>query len=149
MSQEQRPAPVLESEDDILAYTHRQRKEIVKAIVKDGKVPVDDSKQLGALIQTLDGMSRDALTRKRIGVEEKSAQSQEANTAIMAQLLQSVTSQKPFQRDVTDVTPRAAPALPDSVPPPQTVEGETATAAPQLSYDTFVQQSSPMGGERV
>jgi hypothetical protein len=142
-----------DSDDEILAHSHELRKRIVKTITKDGtQIPVEDPRQMAALLQTLDGMDRQALGNKRIKVDEKANQTQEQAAGMIAQLLQKVTSQKPFELDVLDVEARevrAAPQLPADVPPPRLVEGETATVALQQDYDTFVAQTSPMlSGER-
>jgi hypothetical protein len=140
-----------DTDDEILAHSHELRKRIVKTITKDGtQIPVEDPRQMAALLQTLDGMDRQALGNKRIKVEEKANQTQEQAAGMIAQLLQKVTSQKPFEAiDVPAHEVRPAPQLPAEVPPPRLVEGETATVAPQQDYDTFVAQTSPnLSGER-
>lgn len=139
------PAPVVEREgdDEILAYSHQLRKKIVRDITDNGtKVPLDDKVRMTALIQTLDGMDRQALGNKRIKVEEKAGQSREQMAGTIAQLLQQVTGHRPFE--VVEVEAREAPTLPAEVPPPRLAEGETATVAPQQDYDTFMAQNSPL-----
>lgn len=133
---------VRESDDDILASAHDMRKRIVNKLTNNGTaIPVDDRAQLAALIQTLDGMDRQALGNKRIKVEEAANRTQEEAAGLISQLLQKVTSQKPFE--ATDVVAREVPALPASVPAPTLVDGETATTAPQQDYDSFQAQFSP------
>ena len=136
------PPPAM-NEDEVLDYTHQKRVEIVNALTEKG-VPKDDPKVLGALLQTLDGMDRSALGKKRIKVEEKANATQEQASGIIAQLLQKVTSANPYE--VQNAPARIAPTLPAAVPPPSLVEGETATVAPQQNYDSFVAQGAPSGG---
>lgn len=133
---------VRESDDDILARSHELRKRIVCTLTKDGtQIPVADPRQMQVLVQALDGMDRQALGNKRIKLEEQVNKTQEEAAGLIGALLQRVTSQKPFE--AIDVIAREAPTLPASVPPPRLVEGETATAAPQQDYDSFVAQTSP------
>lgn len=135
-----------EGDDDILAYSHRLRKKIVCDLTDNGtKVPVGDKAQMTALIQTLDGMDRQALGNKRIKVDEQANRTQEQSAAMIAQLLQKVTSRNPFEvLDVEAREVRPTPQLPSNIPAPRLVEGETATVAVQQDYDTFVAQTSPL-----
>lgn len=144
------PAEIQRDDDDsILAHSHELRKRIVNTLTDDGtKIPVADPRQMAALLQTLDGMDRQALGNKRIKVEEQANKTQEQAAGLIAGLLQKVTSQKPFE--AVGVVAREVPTLPADVPPPRLVEGETATVAVQQDYDSFVAQTSPLGvgGER-
>ena len=126
-----------ESEDDILDYVHGQRKRILDHVMGQ-KVP-DDPKMIGIALQTLDGMSRDALGKKRIKVDEKTNATAEAASGIIAQLLRQASGGTPFQTDKPVHRPDVV--LPADVPPPSLVEGETATVAPQGSFDDFTNSS--------
>lgn len=140
------PEPVVrESDDEILTHSHELRKRIVNKLTNNGTaIPVDDRAQMTALIQTLDGMDRQALGNKRIKVEEQANRTQEQAASTIASLLQAVTAQRPFEQAIP-VVAREVPTLPATVPPPQLVEGETAVTAQQHDYDSFQRLISPDG----
>lgn len=134
-------------DDQILASTHELRKRVVSTLTKNGtEIPVSDPKQMTALLQTLDGMDRQALGNKRIKVDEAANKTAEQNAYMIASLLQQVTSKKPFEvMDAAARERREPPTLPADVPAPQLVEGETATAAPSQDYESFMAPNSPNG----
>jgi len=136
MTQPTTSASPAETEDQILDYVHEQRKRIVDAVIPIASPVTNDPKMLGIALQTLDGMSRDALGKKRIKVEEQTNASQEAATGLIATMLRRMGDIKPFQSATPQ--PRSAPVtLPSDLPPPVLVEGETATIAAQSDYESF------------
>lgn len=144
MSSTQLPPPEVSPEDEVLAYTQGMRRRIVNKLTNDGKtIPGTESKDILILNQTLDSMDKAALGKMRIKVEEKANQTQEQAAGMIAQLLQKVTSQKPFE--VIEGVAREIPQLPESVPAPRLVEGETATVAAQQDFDTFTARFTPDG----
>ncbi len=130
-----------ESEDEILEYVHGQRKRILNAVMGE-KIP-DDPKMIGIALQTLDGMSRDALGKKRIKVEEQGNATAEQATGIISELLRKATGLAPFE--AAQPVSRPPVQLGGDVPPPTLVEGETATVAPQGSYESFTSNSAKSG----
>lgn len=131
-------AAEVSEEDRVLDFTQQKREAILEALMPKGVAQVADPKMLALTLQTLDGMDRSALGKKRIKVEEQGNATQEAAAGIIAQLLQRTTSTKPFEViDVASRQARPAPMLGTDVPPPRLVEGETATVAPQQSFESF------------
>lgn len=128
--------PVLVDEDDILAYTHQQRLHMLSKVIVNGALPEDPAAQKVA-VSLLKDMDAAALGRKRIKVEEKIADNQEAAAAVIAKVLGASASAKPYQLNATDVIARPAPELGAEVPPPRLVEGETAVASTQDSFESF------------
>lgn len=129
----------LEPEDDILAFTHTKRKQIVNDLMKDGKIPADqqDAKHL---ITVLADMDKAALGRKRIKVEERQNNNQEQMAGVVAMLLQRASGSAPYRAPIP--VERTIPTLGAEIPDPVLVDGETATTATQQDYETFVAKSS-------
>ena len=130
--------PTLEAEDDILAFTHQARKNIVGHLTKKG-VP-DDVEQQRILLSTLKDMDQSALGRKKIKVEEKQNDNQAAAASLISELLLAATNRR--THNVIDVTPnREIPVLGSDVPPPVLVDGETSDVGScQETFDSFTQR---------
>ncbi|MNU19600.1 hypothetical protein D3C71_78310 [compost metagenome] len=124
-----------ETDDDILNYVHGKRKQIVEGILPEVMAATTDPKNISLALQALDGMSRDALGRKRLQVEEKGANASGTAGAIIAQMLRQATGLRPFEVDVP--TQRPPVELGADVPRPVLVAGETDTVAPQGNYESF------------
>lgn len=124
-----------ETDDEILDYVHQQRKRIVTGILPEVIASTTDPKNVSLALQALDGMSRDALGRKRIQVEEKGANASGTAGAIIAQMLRQATGLKPFEVDTPSQRPPVE--LGADVPRPELVAGETDTVAPQGNYESF------------
>lgn len=129
--------PVLEDEDTILAQTHAVRKQVVGLLFKDGQLPVEpDDRKL--LMSTLKDMDASALGRKRIKVDEKANNNQEAAAGLIAQLLQQAQGTRPYQAAIP--VERDIPMLGDDIPVPTLVEGETSTNYIQETVGMFRQR---------
>lgn len=133
------PGPV--DDDAILDYTHAKRTDIVNALAPNGVVPIADPKQLGALLQTLDGMDRTALGRKRLKVEEGGNALQEQASKVIAELLTRMSGASSSSKWGEDPGGTKGlpplPVLPASIPPPVMVAGETTIGSIQGSYENF------------
>lgn len=135
--------PELPSEDSILAFVHHQRTKLVKEMCKDGKMP-GDTKDRVVLLAALKDMSSDALGRKKIQSDEKVGMS--AASGLIAKLLTATPNDA--KQGVTSPTFQP-PVLSSDVPPPELVEGETETNAPQQSYDAFVAKFPKAGDQHL
>jgi len=119
----------LPSENSVLAYTHHVRKKLIAQMMKDGVC--EDPK---VVLQALDGMDRQALTRARLQVDKETAQGVgQANQAVLAGLIRALKSEAPPLL----ATARTAPQLPSHILPPSLVEGETDTSPAQDTYTGF------------
>lgn len=128
---------MIDDDDQILQFTQGKRQEIVSKLTAKG-IPTDDSKQMQALLATLDGMDRVALGKKRIKADEGLAGANQAMAAgVIATLLQRAGSAgvRPFE--VLDAPPRTPPVLGSEIPDPVLVKGETDTVTQQMSYEAF------------
>lgn len=126
------------NEDTILNYTHTKRKIIVESLL--GKGVPDDPAVVKVALAALDGMSRDAIGRKRIKVEEKTNKNQESAAALIAQLLSSSQCNGIFKS--AESISRATPKLGTDIPAPVLVKGETSTIPLDITYDSFVSESN-------
>lgn len=127
---------VLENEDDILAYTHNHRKEIVKAMTADG-VPKDNA-DISLLLGALKDMDQSALTRKRIKSEEKVANLEAQSAELFSTLLVKGQIKGLYETDV--IENRVIPVLGDDMPPLTLVPGETDVGVSVETYDTFMER---------
>jgi len=126
--------PALVEEDQILAQTHAVRVAMVGELFKNNQLPLEpDDRKL--LLSTLKDMDASALGRKRIKVEEKANNNQEAAAGIIAQLLQQASGTRHRQAEAP--VEREIPMLGSDIPDPVLVDGETSTAYIQENVEMF------------
>ncbi len=124
----------VQPDDELLVTTQAQRMAIVAHLTK--KELPEDPAILKVLLQTLDGVDKQVLGKKRLQVDEAGHKSQENSAVILANVLRDASRIKPFM--VQTPVQRDAPKLGPEVPDPVLVDGETSTAPAQQSYDQFV-----------
>jgi hypothetical protein len=134
---------VIEKEDDILKFTQKARQQLVKSLMSKNIEDLNAS-QISLLTSSLDGMDRSALGRKRLQTDEAVGASNAMAAAIIARVLATPGAMTVGQGDGTER--RAIPTLPTEVPDPVVVPGEMESGAAQMSYDTFMAQSSTSAG---
>ena len=123
----------LENEDIILAFTHNKRKTIVDTLMAKG-VP-DDVETIKVLLSTLKDMDSQTLTRKRIKTDERTNDVQAQSAAVIAKILGSM----PSSGDMVNAEFRVIPTLPDHVPRPTLVDGETDLLPSTQTYSEFIE----------
>lgn len=144
MSEQTQVAEVV-NDDQVLDYTQGIRRQLIGHLTKDGKMPAD-LKEQSMLLQTLDGMDRVALGRKRIKVEEKANNNQAAMAGLVAHMLTNVRRGRGLNADGTPIAAagsapaRSAPVLSDSIPEPVLVPGETSAAPMRMSWEDFTSE---------
>jgi len=126
--------PEIPTDDHIFAYTHHQRKRIIKSLTKRG-IPEDHEYQK-VLLTTLKDMDASALGRKRIKMEEKGNAIQENAAALISQILSKTQNMSPYQ--TSNPVAKPAPTLPQTIPDPVLVDGETAIVGTQQSIESFL-----------
>jgi len=132
--------PEIPTDEHIFAYTHHQRKRIIKSITKRG-IPEDPEYQK-VLLTTLKDMDTSALGRKRIKVDEKLTSSQTQAASIISDILNKMQGVKLHVSNANANTP--APVLPAHIPDPVLVPGETSTSSKLQSVEVFLAEN---GGE--
>jgi hypothetical protein len=123
-------------EDEVLDFTQKVRRGVIKDLLKNGMVPGDNSDR-SLLTSMLDGLDRQAVGIKRIKAEEKAASGMSEASALAAQLLKEAGRTRIGGDDVVDVPVREVPTLGDDVPRPQLVPGETDISPRQSNYEEF------------
>jgi hypothetical protein len=140
--------PVLEDEDSVLAFTHAERKKILKKMTtgEDGSFTLpEDPAEKKAVISVLKDMDAAALGRKRIKVDERVADQTAGAAALIARVLGAASAAHPY-RSQTPIA-REAPVLGSEVPLPPMVEGEMAVVGgASETYDAFVARTQANGG---
>lgn len=111
-------APALDDEAD-LVFVRDQRKKIVSKLTKSG-VP-EDTRELSALLMTLDGIDKSALSRMRTKSMEKASGNVSAAASIIANMLGQIDPKKYRSLDNT----REIPTLPNSINELTLMDGET------------------------
>lgn len=136
---------VIDGEDNVLTYTQKKRQQLVTQMMgEDGEKLANLEKgDKMVVLAALDGMDRAALGRKRLKTDEKTAASQAAAAALIAQVLQAPGALQAGL--VIDGIARPVPQLPTSIPEPEVVPGEMDSDAAQMDFDTFMAQSQGPG----
>lgn len=122
------------SDDEILRYTQRTRKELVGKITEGG-MP-DDNKDRALLLHALSDMDQTAINNKRLGAQQKMADADRKALMIAAKLRQNLGNRNPFESDsgggrVIDIEP-------ERLPDPKVVDGETDIGIDSTNYDDFM-----------
>lgn len=115
---------------DILNKTQSIRQSMVTKLMKAGQVP-DDINSQRMLLEVVNSMDKSTMQKAKIKSEDKSNQNKEARAKVVAQLL--LEARK--RRQELPVLNKAE--LPESVPAPALVPGETDIGVQQLTYETF------------
>lgn len=128
--------PPLPSDDQIQAYVHAKRVQLVNEMMEDGKMPVEAKDRL-VMLSALKDMDSSAFNRKRLGVEQRANDQLAGSHALIAKLLTAMPNRMTHDLDPA-APPRQAPKLGPEYAPPELLEGEMAATLPQQDYATFV-----------
>lgn len=121
--------PAIEQDDIDLNYVRQKRIGLVDMITKEG-IP-DDSEKQQIMLKALSDMSKDAIAKKRIKSEEKIANGNSANTAMVAAFLARYNPNASRTTEVVGVIPNV------ELPKPDLVEGETDIKGTGESFVSF------------
>lgn len=144
---EEAPEPtefVLPAEESILAFTHHHRTKLVKVLSKSISGPdgMIDPDMMRVMLQTLDGMDRQTLTRVKVKADKENAAGvAQINAGVLAELLHRVPMGLPPLSGVLEH--RAMPELPDGLELPALTEGETDLVVAQDNYTNFMARLNP------
>lgn len=114
----------------LLTKTQAIRDQMVTNLMRAGKVP-DDLLAQKMLLDVVNSMDKSTLQKAKIKAEDKSNQNKEARAKAVSELLLEARKRRQ-SLPVVD-----AAELPESVPAPALVPGETDIGIQQLTYDTF------------
>lgn len=129
---------MLPNDDMILDETQTLRRKIVEDLTPNGEMP-NDPKQTVLLLQTLDSMDRQALTKKRLRVDGENADKAAAAELIAASIMAKYGTIPPDRA----IGARTAPVdLPTSISAtPSTVPGQTFIGLETDDYDSFMSRA--------
>lgn len=129
------------NEEQVLARTRGVRLKIVDSLTKTASFPADpDDAKL--LIKALDGLDKQALTTKRMKVDEAIAQGAAASgKEIIAALLSRVGHAYNAGGNGSMIIIEAPTLSLDEVPQPELLPGETEMGTKQLNFETFMQEN--------
>ena len=120
-----------DSEDiGILKRTQVIRNSLVTKLMRSGQVP-DDIDQQRMLLDVVNSMDKSTLQKAKVKAEDKSNENKEAKAKAVAQFL--LEARK--RQQTLPVVESAE--LPQSVPAPELVPGETDIGTQDLTYDAF------------
>lgn len=131
------------SDEEIVSYTQRTRKKLVDHITGCGNnLPTDKGEQM-VLLAALGDMDRTALGKMKIGAKERQGAADSAAAALITKLFTTYGSTSPFEKKdgVIEGEVVKTPQLDDtSLPPLQTVPGETEVGLSTENYEQFMQR---------
>lgn len=126
---------MLPSDDVLLDETQSLRRKIVEDLTPNGTVPVDP-KQTVLLLQTLDSMDRQALTKKRLRVDSENADKAAAAELIAATIMSKYGTVPPDRSPGARTTPVE---IPDALSGPvAVVPGQTFIGLESEDYESFM-----------
>lgn len=124
-----------ENDDENLKITQRARMLLVNTNLKDDRL--GDPKFQAQLNKSLDAIDKQILTRKRLDIENRNANTNEANKDLVAAMLSQMATPNVLAAKVVDPN-RKIPELGPDIPPPVLVDGETAIGVANMDYETFM-----------
>lgn len=139
------PAPVENTqplgEDEVLDFTQRMRKGLVDDMTGNGTRYPSDPKDRTHFLMALDGLDRQALSKKKIASDEKVADADRLAASVINSVFAKFSkgdpfiSQQPIEGEFTRVPPR--PDL-NLLPAIEIVPGETDIGTSELTFDSFM-----------
>ena len=125
------------TDDDVVAFTQKTRKQLVDEMVADGKMPEDkDSRVL--LLSALSDMDKLAINNKRLGAQQKNAAKDREAMMIIAKIRERIDGSNIFEQPGNTV--REVEIDSSRLPPANAVKGETDIGLDETTYDDFVAQ---------
>lgn len=128
-----------------LDFTKALRKRVITALTidKSGQFGLpEDVKEQGTLMKALDGIDKAALGKMRIKIEDKVANNNAEQAAMIAAMFKQVGhNSQAYMNKNPDLTNHVPPEVPAHFKPPVVVEGATAITPPQDTYESFMAQA--------
>lgn len=122
------------SDDDVLAYTQRIRRNFVDELIVN-KLPVDDKVTAGLMLQTLHDMDRTALGKKKIVIEQGQSESDRIVAQALAELSKNPNLGNVFNNNNSGITIDADLSR---LPIIEHVPGQDAVGLEDRTYDAFI-----------
>ena len=126
------------TDDDILAFTQRKRKELVNHITSEG-MP-SDPKDRATLLQALSDMDTTAVNNKKLGAQQKTAEADRVASMAIERFFDSMGNRNPFKGNAEGIDPATVVRSVDEnqLPSPDAAPGETDTGISNENYESFM-----------
>lgn len=124
------------TDEQQLLYTQKIRRGYIDDAIKNNVLQTGERGDKALVLQTLNDMDRQALTNKRIKADETNGAATAQAANIVASMLERMGNNA--MRETAPITNTTSPSLPDSIPAPVLVPGETEVGAAPLTYKTFM-----------
>lgn len=134
------------TDEQQLLYTQKIRRGYIDQAIQGKVLQTGERGDKALLLQTLNDMDRAALTNKRIKADEKNGAVTAQAASVVASMLERMSSGSLRQNTPTGVGP--APSLPDTVPAPTLVPGETEVGAAGMTYKSFITTQNVKHGRK-
>lgn len=128
------------TDEQQLLYTQKIRRGYIDEAVRGNVLQTGERGDKALVLQALNDMDRQALTNKRIKADETNGAATAQAANIVASMLERMGSSA--MREPVPVVGVVSPSLPDSIPAPVLVPGETEVGAAPLTYKTFMSAQS-------
>ena len=122
------------TDDQILEYTQQTRKKITDELFKDNRVPADKEDRT-LLLRALQDMDQTAINKKRLGTDEKRAESDKLVAEAADRISRIYGSENPFEGNQSGRIPEVSS---EQLPAANPIEGETEVGLVDESYDEFM-----------
>lgn len=123
-------------EEQDLNRTRQVRSDIITEMTKEG-IKVDDPEKVKLLLTVLTDTDRSALSRMKMKSDDKANAANAGAASIIADFLNKVSV---GNGGFNGMSSGQIPSLPDSVPVPNLVPGETDIGVANTNFDTFSKQ---------
>jgi hypothetical protein len=120
------------NDDEIISYTQKQRKKLADKITEKGMPESLEDRAM--FLQTLDGLSKTSIQRKRIGVDEAANETTKIAASAISNVLSHFGETNPFLRDGAGA-PKAVDRA--RLPDPAEVPGEVDIGLVNNNYENF------------
>ena len=143
MTTETEVVPAGMTGEGTLSFTQSIRVKMVNSITADGKNIPTDPKDRATLLKALGDMDYQELSKQKLAQDKDMGSAAQKVTAEIANFVMSLGSGM-VQRPMVSDTPveKERPRLPDTIPSPKLVDGETDITSQPENFDTFTRRMS-------
>ena len=128
----------LNEDDEALAYTLGARLKLAKSVFALD-VTQCDAKDISNALKALDGVDKQIINKRRLVLEDKNGNENAKAAKMIADVLKQIGSSRPYE--VQGGTDREPPTLPDDIPRPEVLPGETSQIPLQSSVEEFMRRN--------
>lgn len=125
--------------DEVLAFTQKKRMRVVTEVNKKLH-NLEDPGMINVMLKGLSDMDKAVVQRRRVGIDEKAASSQDELARNSAEILRAMSGKAFMQVPRGEAPTREAPKLDEDEAKVDLVPGETVIGTPSLDYENFMKE---------